>query len=49
MNSAANMATSAASSAANMAAGAAKLAYGHATGDEASKRAGAEAVWGQEK
>ncbi|KAI0340114.1 hypothetical protein BDW22DRAFT_440084 [Trametopsis cervina] len=40
---------SAASAAANFATGAAKFAYGHAMGDETTKQAGAEAVWGKEK
>ncbi|KAI0075835.1 hypothetical protein K474DRAFT_1663842 [Panus rudis PR-1116 ss-1] len=41
-----NSATSAASTAANVASGAAKFVYGHAVGDEATKQAGREAVWG---
>ncbi|KAH9926138.1 uncharacterized protein B0H18DRAFT_1094758 [Fomitopsis serialis] len=43
----ASNATTAAASAASVAAGAAKLAYGHAAGDEATKQAGKEAVWGK--
>ncbi|KAI0811141.1 hypothetical protein BC629DRAFT_1437059 [Irpex lacteus] len=46
---AASTAASAASAAANLATGAAKFAYGHAVGDEATKQAGAEAVWGKER
>jgi len=48
-NSAASQAASAANAAANFATGAAKFAYGHAMGDEASKQAGREAIWGTEK
>jgi len=43
----ASSATTAATSAASVASGAAKLAYGHAAGDEATKQAGKEAVWGK--
>ncbi|KAH8102930.1 hypothetical protein BXZ70DRAFT_1006113 [Cristinia sonorae] len=43
-----NSAASVAYSAAGVAAGAAKLAYGTAVGDEASKKAGREAVWGKD-
>ncbi|KZT67795.1 hypothetical protein DAEQUDRAFT_728794 [Daedalea quercina L-15889] len=43
----ASNATTAATNAASVAAGAAKLAYGHAVGDEATKQAGKEAVWGK--
>ena len=45
---AASTAASAAMSAANMAAGAARMAYGHAVGDEQTKQAGKEAVWGKQ-
>ena len=47
-SSAATMAANATMSAANMAAGAARMAYGHAMGDEASKQAGKEAIWGKQ-
>ncbi|KAH9842556.1 uncharacterized protein C8Q71DRAFT_733397 [Rhodofomes roseus] len=40
-------ATTAAENAASVATGAAKLAYGHAVGDEVTKQAGKEAVWGK--
>jgi len=43
-----NTATSYASSAASIATGAAKMAYGHVAGDEATKEAGKEAVWGKQ-
>ncbi|OSX64804.1 hypothetical protein POSPLADRAFT_1044253 [Postia placenta MAD-698-R-SB12] len=45
---AANTASSYAASAASVAAGAAKVAYGHVVGDEATKEAGKEAVWGKQ-
>ena len=44
---AANAAADVAWGAADVTAGAAKLAYGHAVGDEATKQAGREAVWGK--
>ena len=40
-------ASSAANSAATVAGGAARMAYGHLAGDEATKQAGKEAVWGK--
>ncbi|OCH89112.1 hypothetical protein OBBRIDRAFT_836096 [Obba rivulosa] len=43
-----NTAASAATTAASMAGGAAKMAYGHLAGDEATKQAGKEAVWGKQ-
>ncbi|KAL0946976.1 hypothetical protein HGRIS_013126 [Hohenbuehelia grisea] len=42
------MVSNAASGAATMATGAAQLAYGHAMGDEATKTAGREALWGKQ-
>lgn len=48
MSGAANTASSYAASAASVAAGAAKVAYGHVAGDEATKEAGKEAVWGKQ-
>lgn len=44
----ASTAASAAKSATNMAAGAARMAYGHAVGDDVTKQAGKEAVWGKQ-
>lgn len=45
---AANTATAIAASAAGVSVGAAQMAYGHAMGDEATKQAGKEAVWGKQ-
>jgi len=43
-----NTAASVAAGAATVAGGAAKMAYGHLAGDEATKQAGKEAVWGKQ-
>lgn len=43
-----NTATAVAASAAGVAVGAAQYAYGHAMGDEQTKLAGKEAVWGKQ-
>ncbi|KAH9929641.1 hypothetical protein B0H21DRAFT_109906 [Amylocystis lapponica] len=47
-SSAYDTAASYASGAASVASGAAQMAYGHVVGDEASKQAGKEAVWGKQ-
>lgn len=47
-SSAASTASSAATTAASMATGAARMAYGHIAGDESTKQAGKEAIWGKE-
>ncbi|THG98709.1 hypothetical protein EW026_g3518 [Hermanssonia centrifuga] len=48
LGSATTTAASAAAGAATIASGAARMAYGHLSGDEATKQAGKEAVWGKQ-